>query len=156
MKKIAGVAFTGSTETARIINQAIAEKKGAIIPFIAETGGLNTMIVDSSALIEQVTTDVITSAFKSAGQRCSALRVLFVQEEIADKQIEMICGAMEDLVIGDPMLLKTDIGPVIDSTSRDMLFSYADRMSQSGKLLCKVNLSEDCDDGYFFLHVHMK
>ncbi|GAT76215.1 bifunctional proline dehydrogenase/pyrroline-5-carboxylate dehydrogenase [Ehrlichia ruminantium] len=149
-EKIAGVAFTGSTETARIINQAIAEKEGAIIPFIAETGGLNTMIVDSSALIEQVTNDVIASAFKSAGQRCSALRVLFVQEEIADKQIEMICGAMEDLVIGDPMLLKTDIGPVIDDASREMLFAHADRMSREGKLLCKVNLGEDCEKGYFF------
>ncbi|AUO55212.1 bifunctional proline dehydrogenase/L-glutamate gamma-semialdehyde dehydrogenase PutA [Ehrlichia canis] len=149
-EKIGGVAFTGSTETARIINQSIAEKEGGIIPFIAETGGLNTMITDTSALVEQVTNDVITSAFKSAGQRCSALRVLFVQEEVADKQIEMICGAMEDLVIGDPMLLKTDIGPVIDKASQEMLIAHADRMSQEGKLLCQVKLGEECQKGYFF------
>ncbi|WDM84849.1 bifunctional proline dehydrogenase/L-glutamate gamma-semialdehyde dehydrogenase PutA [Ehrlichia sp. JZT12] len=149
-EKIGGVAFTGSTDTARIINQSIAEKEGSIIPFIAETGGLNTMITDTSALVEQVTNDVITSAFKSAGQRCSALRVLFVQEEVADKQIEMICGAMEDLVVGDPMLLKTDIGPVIDKASQEMLIAHANRMSQEGKLLCKVKIDESCENGYFF------
>ncbi|AHC39177.1 bifunctional proline dehydrogenase/L-glutamate gamma-semialdehyde dehydrogenase PutA [Ehrlichia muris] len=149
-EKIGGVAFTGSTETASIINQSIAQKEGGIIPFIAETGGLNTMITDTSALIEQVTNDVITSAFKSAGQRCSALRVLFVQEEVADKQIEMICGAMESLVIGDPMLLNTDIGPVIDKPSQEMLMSHENKMSQEAKLLCKVKLGEDCKKGYFF------
>ena len=149
-EKIGGVAFTGSTETARIINQYIAEKEGGIIPFIAETGGLNTMITDTSALIEQVTNDVITSAFKSAGQRCSALRVLFVQEEVAEKQIEMICGAMEDLVVGDPMLLKTDIGPVIDKDSQEMLIAHTNRMSKEGKLLCRVKIDESCEKGYFF------
>ena len=99
---LAGVAFTGSTETARMINRTLAERDGPIIPFIAETGGQNAMIVDSSALPEQVTRDVISSAFQSAGQRCSALRVLFVQEDVADGMITMIAGAMEALKVGDP------------------------------------------------------
>ena len=99
---LAGVVFTGSTETARMINRTLAERDGPIIPFIAETGGQNAMIVDSSALPEQVTRDVISSAFQSAGQRCSALRVLFVQEDVADQMIAMIAGAMRALKVGDP------------------------------------------------------
>ena len=111
---LAGVAFTGSTDTARMINRTLAERDGPIIPFIAETGGQNAMIVDSSALPEQVTRDVMSSAFQSAGQRCSALRVLFVQEDVADGMIAMIAGAMEALKVGDPSELATDVGPVID------------------------------------------
>ena len=99
---IAGVAFTGSTDTARPINRSLADRPGAILPLIAETGGQNVMIVDSSALPEQVTRDVIASSFQSAGQRCSALRVLFVQDDVADGMLGMISGAMKALSIGDP------------------------------------------------------
>ena len=118
---LAGVVFTGSTETARMINRTLAERDGPIIPFIAETGGQNAMIVDSSALPEQVTRDVISSAFQSAGQRCSALRVLFVQEDVADQMIAMIAGAMDALAVGDPSELKTDVGPVIDRDAKRLL-----------------------------------
>lgn len=118
---VAGVVFTGSTEVARLINRTLAAKDGAIVPLIAETGGQNAMIVDSSALPEQVVDDVILSAFGSAGQRCSALRVLCLQEEIADNTIEMLKGAMDELVIGDPSALKTDIGPVVDQDAKDHL-----------------------------------
>ena len=99
---VAGVVFTGSTEVARAINRALAAKDGPIVPLIAETGGINAMIVDATALPEQVADDVLTSAFRSAGQRCSALRILFVQEEVADRMIEMISGAARELKIGDP------------------------------------------------------
>jgi RHH-type proline utilization regulon transcriptional repressor/proline dehydrogenase/delta 1-pyrroline-5-carboxylate dehydrogenase len=116
-----GVVFTGSTETARMINRTLAERDGPIIPFIAETGGQNAMIVDSSALPEQVTRDVISSAFQSAGQRCSALRVLFVQEDVADQMIAMIAGAMRALEVGDPRELATDVGPVIDEDAKRLL-----------------------------------
>ena len=116
---LSGVVFTGSTETARMINRTLAERDGPIIPFVAETGGQNAMIVDSSALPEQVTRDVISSAFQSAGQRCSALRVLFVQEDVADGMIEMIAGAMEALTVGDPSDLATDVGPVIDERCKE-------------------------------------
>ncbi|QXK91938.1 bifunctional proline dehydrogenase/L-glutamate gamma-semialdehyde dehydrogenase PutA [Neoehrlichia mikurensis] len=146
--KISGVAFTGSIETANIINKNIAKRSSGIIPFIAETGGLNTMIVDSSALIEQVTNDVIVSAFKSTGQRCSALRILFIQEEIADKQIKMICGAMKELRIGDPMLLETDLGPVIDKSLYEALIDHTQKMSSTVKLLYKCEIGNN--KGYFF------
>ncbi|MDX5495533.1 MAG: bifunctional proline dehydrogenase/L-glutamate gamma-semialdehyde dehydrogenase PutA, partial [Wolbachia endosymbiont of Nomada marshamella] len=126
--RIAGVAFTGSTQTAQIINKMLADRDGPIVPLIAETGGLNAMIVDSSALLEQVTTDVVLSAFRSAGQRCSALRVLFIQEDIAEKQIKMICGAAQELKIGDPIQLSTDIGPIIDKASIDMLTQHTQKM----------------------------
>src|SRR6185437_11633360 len=112
--RIAGIAFTGSTETARAINRALARRPGPIAPLIAETGGQNAMIVDSSALAEQVVADVVTSAFDSAGQRCSALRLLYLQADIADRLLTMLTGAMAELAIGDPALLATDIGPVID------------------------------------------
>ncbi|KJV68849.1 bifunctional proline dehydrogenase/L-glutamate gamma-semialdehyde dehydrogenase PutA [Candidatus Neoehrlichia procyonis] len=148
--KISGVAFTGSIETANIINKNIAKRNGGIIPFIAETGGLNTMIVDSSALIEQVTNDVIISAFRSTGQRCSALRILFVQEEIADKQIEMICGAIKELRIGDPMLLETDLGPVIDKVSYEALVDYSQKIASNFKLLYKSEVNNIHNKGYFF------
>ena len=118
--RIAGVAFTGSTEVARIIAQQLAAKPGPIVPFIAETGGQNAMIVDSSALPEQVVDDVLTSAFQSAGQRCSALRVLFVQEDVADKVLAMLTGAMDELVVGDPALLASARAIVIPGTKNTM------------------------------------
>ena len=122
--RIHGVIFTGSTHTAQQINQTLATRKGAIVPLIAETGGQNAMIVDSSALPEQVVQDVIVSAFGSAGQRCSALRVLYLQEEVADKIITMLAGAMQTLVIGDPTQLSTDIGPVIDQAAQKKLVEH--------------------------------
>src|SRR5690606_20623092 len=112
--RVAGVAFTGSIATAHIINRTLAARKGPIGTLIAETGGQNAMIVDSSALPEQVTRDVMSSAFQSAGQRCSALRVLYLQDDVADTMLEMIRGAFETLQIGNPAELSTDVGPVID------------------------------------------
>jgi RHH-type proline utilization regulon transcriptional repressor/proline dehydrogenase/delta 1-pyrroline-5-carboxylate dehydrogenase len=120
-KRIAGVAFTGGTETAQVIATSLATRPGPIIPFIAETGGINAMIVDSSALPEQVVTDVIASAFGSAGQRCSALRLLCLQNDIADRILHMLRGAAETLVIGDPLDPATDVGPVIDEEARSAL-----------------------------------
>ena len=116
--RIQGVIFTGSTDTAKMIHQSLASRAGPIVPLIAETGGINAMIADSSALPEQLVNDVITSAFDSAGQRCSALRVLFVQEDIADKVIHMLRGAMAELIVGDPLQLETDVGPVIDADAQ--------------------------------------
>lgn len=146
---IGGVAFTGSTETAWHINQCLAKKKGVIVPFIAETGGQNTMIVDSSSLPEQVVTDMIASSFQSAGQRCSALRVAYVQEDIADKVISMLKGAMEELYIGNPNKLKTDIGPVIDGNAQKTLLAHAEKMTQDAKLIYKTALQPECSHGYF-------
>ncbi len=148
--RIDGVAFTGSTETAKRINRDLAAREGAIVPLIAETGGLNVMIVDATALPEQVVDDVITSAFQSAGQRCSALRVMFLQEDIADGVIEMLAGAMKELVINDPAALSTDIGPVIDLEARQRLEQHAERMSREATLLAKCELDKDLADGYFF------
>lgn len=148
--RIKGIVFTGSTETAREINQGLASRDRGILPFIAETGGQNAMIVDSSALIEQVVVDVLNSAFGSAGQRCSALRVLFVQDEMADKLIEMLRGAMAELKLADPALLSTDIGPVIDQAAKKTLQDHFDRMQQEAKLLYQVRLAEDIDKTNFF------
>ena len=148
--RIAGVAFTGSTETARVINLALAQRDGPIAPLIAETGGQNAMIVDSSALPEQVTRDVLVSAFQSAGQRCSALRVLFLQQEIADKQIEMIAGAMKELRVGDPALLQTDIGPVIDAEALSVLKTHTDRMDREARLLFRTEMPSGAVPGTFF------
>jgi len=149
-KRTSGIAFTGSTETAQTINRALANRDGAIVPLIAETGGQNCMIVDSSALPEQVVMDVIQSAFNSAGQRCSALRVLFLQDDVADQIIEQLCGAMAELVMGDPLLLSTDIGPVIDRTSCETLQAHADQMSGMGRLLYQCLLPETLKDGNYF------
>ncbi|MDF2940016.1 MAG: integrase [Gammaproteobacteria bacterium] len=148
-KRIAGVIFTGSTETAHAINKSLANRQGPIVPFIAETGGQNAMIVDSSALTEQVVKDVIASAFDSAGQRCSALRVLFLQEDIADSTIEMLKGAMDELRVGDPGLLSTDIGPVIDEEARDHLLAHIDLMKREAKLVHQVRLSSQTQLGTF-------
>src|SRR5690606_14476725 len=118
--RIAGVAFTGSTATAKRIARSLIEpEERPIVPLIAETGGVNAMIVDSTALPEQVVADVITSAFRSAGQRCSALRVLVLQEEIAEPLIAMLAGAMETLILGDPADPATDVGPVIDAPAHE-------------------------------------
>jgi RHH-type proline utilization regulon transcriptional repressor/proline dehydrogenase/delta 1-pyrroline-5-carboxylate dehydrogenase len=123
--RIAGIAFTGSTATAkRIARELMKDDERPIIPFIAETGGINAMIVDSTALAEQVVVDVVTSAFRSAGQRCSALRLLLLQEEIADRTLEMLSGAMDSLIVGDPAEPRTDVGPVIDQGAYDRLMAH--------------------------------
>jgi RHH-type proline utilization regulon transcriptional repressor/proline dehydrogenase/delta 1-pyrroline-5-carboxylate dehydrogenase len=124
--RVAGVAFTGSTEVARIINRALAQKDGPIVPFIAETGGVNAMIVDATALPEQVTDDVVSSVFRSAGQRCSALRLLCVQEHVADHVFRMVEGAARELVLGDPAQPSTHVGPVIDAESKERLDRWID------------------------------
>ncbi len=148
--RIAGVLFTGSTETARLINQQLAKRTGSLVPLIAETGGQNAMIVDASALPEQVVRDALLSAFGSAGQRCSALRVLYVQEEVADKIITMLAGAMAALKVGDPTLMETDIGPVIDEASLQLLNDHAKRMEQEARLIYQITLSEACQNGSYF------
>ena len=133
--RIAGVAFTGSTEVARAINRTLAAKPGPIVPLIAETGGLNAMIVDATALPEQVADDVVTSAFRSAGQRCSALRLLLVQEDVADRMIEMIVGAAEELKLADPHDLATDVGPVIDAEARARLVAHVAEARKDGRVI---------------------
>jgi RHH-type proline utilization regulon transcriptional repressor/proline dehydrogenase/delta 1-pyrroline-5-carboxylate dehydrogenase len=149
---IAGVVFTGSMETARIINRALANRKGAIIPFIAETGGQNCMIVDSSALLEQVTDDVIASAFGSAGQRCSALRVLYVQDSIADALVTLIAGAMTELHVGDPLNVATDIGPVIDADAQQKLQTHIDHMHATAKFIAATSLATNLTGNYIAPH----
>ncbi len=148
--RVAGVAFTGSFETARTINRALAAREGPIVPLIAETGGQNAMVVDASALPEQVVADVLTSSFRSAGQRCSALRVLFLQGEVADSMLTMLAGAMAELVIGDPWDLATDLGPVIDQDACDRLAAHTRRMEQEGRLLYCCALPGHCRHGTFF------
>jgi RHH-type proline utilization regulon transcriptional repressor/proline dehydrogenase/delta 1-pyrroline-5-carboxylate dehydrogenase len=132
--KLAGIAFTGSTGTAQAINRTLAAKDGPIVPLIAETGGLNAMIVDATALAEQVADDVVLSAFRSAGQRCSALRILYLQEDIADCMLEMIEGAARELNLGDPLEITTDIGPVIDEKQKAMLEAHIAEMKRSQKV----------------------
>jgi RHH-type proline utilization regulon transcriptional repressor/proline dehydrogenase/delta 1-pyrroline-5-carboxylate dehydrogenase len=146
---LSGVVFTGSTETARMINRTLAERDGPIIPFVAETGGQNAMIVDSSALPEQVTRDVISSAFQSAGQRCSALRVLFVQEDVADDMIRMIAGAMEALTVGDPSDLRTDVGPVIDEAAKKALDDHLKWLDKNAKKICRLKAPKEAANGTF-------
>jgi RHH-type transcriptional regulator, proline utilization regulon repressor / proline dehydrogenase / delta 1-pyrroline-5-carboxylate dehydrogenase len=148
--RIAGVAFTGSTETARAINLTLAQRPGPIVPLIAETGGQNAMIVDSSALAEQVVADVVMSAFDSAGQRCSSLRLLYLQEDIAERILAMLAGAMAELQIGDPGLLATDIGPVIDDEARQALERHAARMAGEGRLIHQCRLPRGTGHGSFF------
>jgi RHH-type proline utilization regulon transcriptional repressor/proline dehydrogenase/delta 1-pyrroline-5-carboxylate dehydrogenase len=132
---IGGVVFTGSTEVARSINRVLAAKDGPIVPLIAETGGINSMIVDATALPEQVADDVLTSAFRSAGQRCSALRLLCIQEDVADEMIRMIAGAARELVIGDPRDVSVQIGPVIDAESKERLDAHIASMTRSARVL---------------------
>lgn len=147
--RIAGVMFTGSTETAKQIELTLAKRSGPIAILVAETGGQNAMIVDSSALAEQATIDIVQSAFNSAGQRCSALRVLYVQEEMAPKLLEMLKGYMAELTIGNPYLLSTDIGPVIDVGSQDMLQNHYKKMLSQGKLIAEVPLDKTLPGNYF-------
>jgi RHH-type proline utilization regulon transcriptional repressor/proline dehydrogenase/delta 1-pyrroline-5-carboxylate dehydrogenase len=146
---LSGVVFTGSTETARTINRTLAERDGPIIPFVAETGGQNAMIVDSSALPEQVTRDVISSAFQSAGQRCSALRVLFIQDDVADGMIRMISGAMEALKVGDPSDLATDVGPVIDAAAKKALDEHLAWLDKNAKKICRLEPPKEAAHGCF-------
>ncbi len=144
-----GVAFTGSTATAKAINRTLAERDGPIVPLIAETGGQNAMIVDSSALPEQVTRDVVASAFQSAGQRCSALRVLFVQEDVADTMLTMIGGAMQALKIGDPRELSVDVGPVIDEDAKAALDKHVAELRSRAKILAELPLPRGVERGSF-------
>ncbi len=139
-RRTAGVCFTGSTAVARIINRALAAKDGAIVPLIAETGGINAMIVDSTALPEQVVDAVVQSAFRSAGQRCSALRLLCVHEGVADGVIEMIRGALKELRVDDPALLATDVGPVIDAEAFDAIGAHIARLRHEAKLIGEATL----------------
>ncbi|MEC7816249.1 MAG: bifunctional proline dehydrogenase/L-glutamate gamma-semialdehyde dehydrogenase PutA [Pseudomonadota bacterium] len=138
--RVTGVCFTGSTATAQMINKAMAENMAPDAPLVAETGGMNAMIVDSTALPEQVVRDVLASSFQSAGQRCSALRMLYVQKDIADNLLEMLYGAMEELGIGDPWSLSTDVGPVIDETARKKISDHCSKYEQQGKLLKKLRV----------------
>ncbi|MEZ9861052.1 bifunctional proline dehydrogenase/L-glutamate gamma-semialdehyde dehydrogenase PutA [Vibrio splendidus] len=146
---IAGVAFTGSTPTAQRINVSLATRNAKPVPFIAETGGQNAMIVDSTALPEQVVRDVIRSAFASAGQRCSALRVLYIQEDIADRVVALIHGAMDELSVGIPHLHKTDVGPVIDQNAKQKLLAHLENMTNTQKKVAQLSLGSDCEHGDF-------
>ena len=138
-KDLGGVCFTGSTEVARLINQTLAGRDGPILPLIAETGGMNAMFVDTTALREQVVDDIVLSAFGSAGQRCSALRIAFLPDDTADLLIEGIKGAMDELALGDPALPSTDIGPVIDGDARDLLDKHLSELGKGAKVLKRVN-----------------
>lgn len=149
--RITGVCFTGSTETAHIINQTLAERGGAIAPLIAETGGQNAMIVDNSALPEQVVDDILISGFQSAGQRCSALRILYLQDGIADRIIKMLSGAAQELITGDPVYLSTDVGPVIDQPSLQTLKAHAEKLDKVGKCVAKAPMPSGLENkGHFF------
>ncbi len=148
--RVAGVVFTGGTETARAIHRRMAAADGPIRPLVAETGGLNAMIVDSSALLEQVVVDVLESAFRSAGQRCSALRILCMQEEIADRLEALIRGAMAELEIGDPGLLATDVGPLVDEEAVIGLERHLREVEAHGRVLFRCPLGEAHTHGAFF------
>ncbi len=148
--RLAGVVLTGSTDTASAINRALAARDGPIATVIAETGGQNALIVDSTALPEQVARDAVASAFDSAGQRCSALRVLFLQDDVADKMLDMIIGHTRELTIGDPFDPAVDIGPVINEAARNDLAQHDERMRQEAKLLCRLELGSEHERGTFF------
>jgi RHH-type proline utilization regulon transcriptional repressor/proline dehydrogenase/delta 1-pyrroline-5-carboxylate dehydrogenase len=135
---VAGVVFTGSYETACAINRALAARAGPIVPFIAETGGMNAMIADSSALPEQVVADTIASAFQSAGQRCSAARLLLVQEDAAPRVLGMLAGAIAELVVGDPARPETDVGPVIDEEAKRVLDAHVSQLRRSARLIAEA------------------
>ncbi|MDH5544605.1 MAG: bifunctional proline dehydrogenase/L-glutamate gamma-semialdehyde dehydrogenase PutA [Gammaproteobacteria bacterium] len=147
--RISGVAFTGSTDTAQQIQRTLSNRIGPLATLIAETGGLNVMIADSSALPEQVVADCIQSAFNSAGQRCSALRILCIQEDIADRVIELLCGAMAELSVGDPIMLETDVGPVIDEAALEKLRQHVEQLSSEKRLLFQTRVSAP-SSGYLF------
>jgi RHH-type transcriptional regulator, proline utilization regulon repressor / proline dehydrogenase / delta 1-pyrroline-5-carboxylate dehydrogenase len=147
--RVKGVSFTGSNDTAWNIQRVLAERRGAIVPFIAETGGLNAMIADSTALHEQVVRDCVRSAFDSAGQRCSAARLLFLQDDSADDTIDMLVGAIQALDVGDPMDYATDIGPVIDEESQDRLEGHKMRLQREGRELADLTLPTSCLQGTY-------
>ena len=147
--RIAGIAFTGSTEVARSIAQSLAARDGPIVPLIAETGGINAMLVDSSALPEQVVTDVLASAFQSAGQRCSALRVLFLQEEAAERVLPMLAGALAELQLGDAADPATDVGPVIDAEAKQGLDLAIAQLRLHGRLIAETPLPPELPDRPF-------
>jgi RHH-type proline utilization regulon transcriptional repressor/proline dehydrogenase/delta 1-pyrroline-5-carboxylate dehydrogenase len=148
---VAGVAFTGSCATARAINRNLAEKDGPIVPLIAETGGQNALIVDTSALPEQVIDDILISAFRSAGQRCSALRVLCLPDATADKILHMLKGAMRELRVGDPSRLETDIGPVIDTAAQRKLLEHIARLGREAREIYTIEPGVDCHTGTFVM-----
>lgn len=148
-KRIAGVAFTGSLMTARLINQQLANHPD-IIPFIAETGGQNVMIAESSAQSEQLVQDVVQSAFNSAGQRCPALRVLFIPQQVSDNIITRLMGVMQQLIIADPQYYSTDIGPVISSDAARELARHVDDMRKQAKILCQGHINTQLDSRIFF------
>lgn len=148
--RVDGVCFTGSTHTARLINQALAGRDGPIIPLIAETGGLNGMFVDTTALREQVIDDIIVSAFGSAGQRCSALRLAFLPHASAERIIDGLIGAMNELAIGDPADPQTDIGPVIDAGARAALEAHVERMSREARILHRLDAGDLARSGFGF------
>jgi RHH-type proline utilization regulon transcriptional repressor/proline dehydrogenase/delta 1-pyrroline-5-carboxylate dehydrogenase len=147
--RVAGVAFTGSNTTGWAIQKALADRRAAMVPLIAETGGLNAMIADSSALPEQVIRDLVRSAFDSAGQRCSAARIFFVQEDVADTMVDMLVGAVEALDIGDPLDFATDIGPVIDKEARERLDAHKERMRKEADELVDLAVPEACRAGTY-------
>ena len=148
--RVAGVAFTGSTETARLINRSLAARDAPIATLIAETGGQNALIADSSALPEQLVKDAISGAFGSAGQRCSATRILLVQDDIAERVMSLLAGAMDELAVGDPADIATDIGPVIDEGAREILVKHAERMDREARLIKALPLGEAHAHGSFF------
>jgi RHH-type transcriptional regulator, proline utilization regulon repressor / proline dehydrogenase / delta 1-pyrroline-5-carboxylate dehydrogenase len=148
-QRVTGVAFTGSNETGWAIQTALAARRGAMVPFIAETGGINAMIADSSALPEQVIRDLVRSAFDSAGQRCSAARLFFVQQDVARVMIDMLVGAVEALDIGDPLHFATDIGPVIDDDAVARLEAHKLRLQRQARQLVDLALPDDCRDGSY-------
>jgi len=147
--RVAGVVFTGSTETARLIERAIAEHLAPDAPFIAETGGINAMIVDSTALPEQAVRDILASAFQSAGQRCSALRLLCLQEDVAPAILRMLQGAMRELSIGDPWDPAIDIGPVIDEEAKAAITTHCEALDARGRLIARLALGPEHDSGCF-------
>ena len=152
-QRIRGVAFTGSTETAELISRGLAARGGGIVPLIAETGGQNAMIADSSALPEQVVEDVVRSAFLSAGQRCSALRILLLQADVADRITNMLAGAMAELVVGDPGLIATDVGPIIDSDAQAALVAYERGLEARARPIARAPLPKRLQRGHWFAPV---
>ena len=148
--RVDGIAFTGSVATAQSINRRLAAREGAIVPLLAETGGQNVMLADSSTLPEQLIDDVLDSAFNSAGQRCSALRVLYLPEEIAERVLDLLSGAMATLVIGNPLELATDVGPVIDAAARANLHSHVAQLDQNARLIYRCSLPPTCGNGCFY------
>lgn len=150
-ERLAGIVFTGSTATAKHINRTLAQRDGSIPTFIAETGGQNAMLVDSTSLPEQVVADVMDSAFSSAGQRCSALRVLYVQDDIADRVVELITGALQRFVVGNPERYATDCGPVIDRRAQEGLLAHCEYWQDKGKLIAQAPHHDELAKGFYVL-----